>query len=108
MSGSGEIICAVLWRKARQGVSDNVPEVVDGACGSFPQESLALEGGIFDRVEVGRLWRQVSRGRTSLFDGAAHLGTFVGGQVVHNDGVVPIKRGHQHLFDIDLEGDAVH
>ena len=49
----GEVHRTVLRRESWQRGVNNIPQVVDGACGSFPQERLELEKGVLDRVEVG-------------------------------------------------------
>lgn len=49
----GEVHRTGLRCESSQCVVNNIPQVVDGAYGSFPQERLELEKGVLDRVEVG-------------------------------------------------------
>ena len=62
VSGVSEVIAAFLWREAIEQVANRVPEVIDGSLGGFSEERLEFGGYLFDRVEVGRIGRQVTIG----------------------------------------------
>ena len=59
VSGVSEVIAAFLWREAIEQVANRVPEVIDGSLGGFSEERLEFGEYLFDRVEVGRIGRQV-------------------------------------------------
>lgn len=58
---------------------------------------------MFDGVEVGRVWRQVKKGVSSILNGLFHLSSFVEAGVIHDHDAVWRKLGHQVLNDPSVE-----
>ena len=104
VSGVSEVIAAFLWREAIEQVANRVPEVIDGSLGGFSEERLELGEYLFDRVEVGRIGRQVNQTGANRFDGLADALDLVGREVVHDDNISSFQGRGEHLFDISLEG----
>ena len=83
------------------------PGVLDGSLLRLSHPVLDLGEGLFDRVEVGRVGRQVPEPGA---DGADHLpdgGRLVGAEIVHDDDVTGFEHGHELLLDIGPEALAV-
>jgi len=57
---------------------------LDGSGGVLADMSLELGEGIFDRVEVGTVGRQVKQGGAARLDGTPDAGDLVGRQIVHD------------------------
>ena len=87
---------------------NRVSEAVDGACCRLAQDRLELGGSVLDRVEVGRVGRQVTQDRSCGFDDTTHFAILVSRQVVYDNRVVGAHGGRQNLLDIGLERCAVH
>ena len=64
--------------------------------------------GHFDRVEVGRIGRQVEQDGACGLDERTHTGDFVGGQVVHDDDVALGEGRNQFLFEPGQKDFTVH
>ena len=84
-----------------------VPEAVDGALGRLAQERLQLGEGVLDRVEVGRVGREVEQARAGCLDQLSHPRPLVAGQVVHDHDVAGPQLGDEDPLDVGLEGVAV-
>jgi hypothetical protein len=88
-------------------VSDDGPQAFDGSLSGLSQERLELGEGVFDRIEVWRVRRQIEQARTCRLDHLAHLRSFVAGQIVDDDDVALSQFGGQNTLDVSLEGAAV-
>ena len=64
--------------------------------------------GRLDRVEVGRIARQVTQRRTGGLDGFAHTGELMGFEVVDDHDVTALEGGSQALFEIGDKACAGH
>jgi len=64
--------------------------------------------GHLDRVQIGRVWRQVEQFGSSRLNDVAHIFVFMGRQIVHHDDVAGFERGHETLFEIGTEDHPVH
>lgn len=83
------------------------PSVVDGSFLSGSHPVFDLGEGLLDRVEVGRVWRQIPEPGAC---GADHLpdgGRLVGAEIVHDDDVAGLEHWHELLLDIGAEALAV-
>jgi hypothetical protein len=78
-----------------------------GSLGGFAQERLKLGEGVFDRIEVRRVGRQVEETRARRLDPLAGGRPLVAGQVVHDDDVALTQFWNKDALDIGLEGVAV-
>ena len=63
--------------------------------------------GVFDRVEIGTVGREVEQLRAGGLDGGAHGSALVAAEVVHHDDVARLEFRDKDLVDIGLEGGAV-
>ena len=97
----------VYWRPVEQ-LADGVPQAVDGALGGLAQEGLELGEGLLDRVEIGRVGRQVTQLGAARLDRRADADDFVRGEVVHHYDVALHQHWCQHLLDPGEEDRAVH
>ena len=82
-------------------------ERVDAATAGRADDRLQLGEAEFDGVKVGTVWRQIPQGRVGLLDGAADAGDLVHAEVIGDDDVARLQRGHQDLFDVGQEAGAV-
>lgn len=95
-------------RRARR-CRNGVPQGADGAFGRCPQKRLELRaGGVFNRVEVGAVGREIEQRAAGGFYGLSDAICLVGRQVVHDDHVAGREGRHENLLDIGLESHSVH
>jgi hypothetical protein len=66
------LACTFLLLTAYLGLAGLFPACGDLARSGFLQERLELGVGHFDRVEIGRVWRQVAQLGTAPLDCCAH------------------------------------
>jgi len=99
----GEVVLAFVWGDGFQDLGDGIADGVDAPGGGFPEEMLELGEEFFDRVEVGRVFRQEDQPRTSVPYGLTYGLGFVGTEIVHDHDVAGAQCRHEHLFDIDEE-----
>lgn len=102
-----EVVGAFAWCEGSDEAAHDGPEAIDGALGGLAQEGLQLGEGVFDRVEVGAVRRQIQKARADRFDHGAHLGSFVAGEVVHDDDIAWLERRDEDAGDVGLEGVAI-
>lgn len=62
---------------------------------------------MLDRVEVGRVWRQIPEPRACRADDASDGCGFVAAEIVHDDDVALAQNRRELLFDIGAEAFAV-
>src|SRR3546814_13586530 len=62
------IVRAFFWSEAGQCIADSIPEFRDGSGGGFSQDGLEFREGVFDRIEVGTIWRKEQHARAGCFD----------------------------------------
>ena len=103
-----KIVDAFLGREGIEGLTDGVPEGIDGSFGGLSERGLELCEGHLDRIEVRRIGRQVEEVCAPVLDGLADAIDLMAAQVVHDDDVTRAERRSEHLLDIGLEDDAVH
>jgi hypothetical protein len=93
-----------LW----QGVGGGPLECIEGARGGFSHMRLELGEGVFDRIEVGTIRRQIVEFGAAGLNSSSDARDLVGGQIVHDDDVAWTQGGRQHLLDPGEEGFSVH
>jgi hypothetical protein len=84
-------------------VSDVPPGVLDRALLRVSHPVLDLREGLLDRIEVGRIWREIPEAGTGCAD---HLSDGVGlvrAEIVHNDDIAGLEHRHELLLDISTE-----
>jgi hypothetical protein len=69
---------------------------------------LELGEGVFDRVEVGTVGRQVKQGGAARFDDIPDTGDLMGRQIVHDDDIAWPQGRSQHLLAPGEEDFAIH
>jgi hypothetical protein len=84
-------------------VTDVAPSVLDGALLSLPHPMLDLGEGLFDRVEVGRVWRQVPEPGASGLDHLPDSFRLVASEIVENDDIAFVQGWQEKVLDIGAE-----
>ena len=69
---------------------------------------LEFGEGLLDRIEIGRVRRQIEQVGVCRHYGLANAGDLVAGQVVHDDDIAGLEAGGEDLLGIGLESGAVH
>src|SRR3954454_293426 len=87
--------------------SDGRPQPLDRAFGGLAQERLQLSEGVLDRVEIGRVRREVEQACPRRLDQGSHAGPPVTGQVVQDHDIARPQGGDEDLLNIGLERCAV-
>jgi len=64
--------------------------------------------GLFDRVQVWGVGRQITQFRACGFDGVVDVLAFVSAQIVHHDNVAGLEGGNKDLMHISLEALSIH
>ena len=72
------------------------------------RRSFEFGEGLLDRIEIGRVRRQVKQVGADRLYGLPNTSDFVTGQVVHDDDIAGLEAGGENLLGIGLEGDTVH
>jgi len=80
-----QVIRAFLSTEARQERANCSPDLHNGSRFGVTKEFLEFAVSHLDRVEVGGIFRQVPKRRSSLFDDLANAGTDVYPAVVDDD-----------------------
>jgi len=83
-------------------------ERIEGSSSGFAHVCLELGEGVFDRVEVGTVGRQVEKFGVLSLDRIPDAGDLVGGQVVHDDDIAWLQSRRQHLLDPSEKAFSVH
>ena len=83
------------------------PSVLDGALLSLPHPVLDLGEGLFDWVEVGRVWRQVPEPGASSLDHLPDSFRLVASEIVENDDVAFAQGWQEKVLHISAEAFAV-
>ncbi len=81
--------------------------VVDGALLGGAHPVLDLGEGLFNRIEVGRVWRQIPEPSAGRFDQAAQGSRLVAAEIVHDDDVARLKLRNENLLNIGAEAFSV-
>ena len=79
--------------------SDSVPQCWNGALTSLAQQGFEFSEGLFDRIEVWRIGRQIDEAGAGGFDHLLYACHFVGRQIVHDE---DIADEHQLVRDLFL------
>lgn len=69
---------------------------------------LEFGEGIFDRIEIGTVGRQIAEFGATGLDGLPDADDLVGGQIVHDNDVAWAQGWRQHLLDPGEEALSVH
>jgi hypothetical protein len=83
------------------------PCIVESTFLGLPHPMLDLAKGLLDRIEVGRIGRQVPQPRAGLSDQLSDGGGFVAAQIVHDDNVARFQDGHELLLDVSSKAHTI-
>lgn len=83
------------------------PGVLDGALLSLPHPMFDLGEGLFDRVEVRRVWRQVPEPGAGSLDHLPDGIRLVASEIVENDDVAFAQGWQEKVLHISAEAFAV-
>ena len=83
------------------------PSVIDGSLLGGSHPVFDLGEGLLDRVEVGRVWRQIPEPGACGADHLPDSRRLVGAEIVHDDDVAGLEHRHELLLDIGAEAVAV-
>jgi hypothetical protein len=75
----GEVVSAFGGCEEVEQATDRRPETIDGSLGGLAQQRLELGEGLFDRIEVRRVGRQVEKARARRLDPLAGRRPLVAG-----------------------------
>ena len=73
---------AFLCAEIRNDATDPTQETRNGVLGRFAQMRLEFAEGLFDRVEVGRIFREINQHRSRRLDRLRDTGDLVDRQIV--------------------------
>ena len=95
------------WGNRRESLDDGVGDGVEGSGRGLSNEAFDLGEDLFDRIEVGRIFRKEQETGSSGLDGLSHRLSFVRSEIVEHDDVVGLERWDQKLLDIGAKALAV-
>jgi hypothetical protein len=95
-----QVIGAFLSTEGRQERSNGSVNLCNGSRFGAPEELLEFAVSHLDRVEVRRVFRQVSQCRSTPFDDLANARTHVRPAIVNHDRVTAAQRWTQTLLQI--------
>src|SRR5713226_6224739 len=108
VSGVSEEVCAFVRFELLQRIGGGSLKCIEGSGGGLSYMRLELGEGIFDRIEVGTVGRQIVEFGAADFNSLPDAGNLVGGQIVHDDDVAMAQGWRQHLLDPGQERFSVH
>ena len=103
-----EIVAAFPWAEGRDDQPNSATEPRNRSLSCFAQMCLQFAEGLFDRVEVGRILRQITQRCSNSFDGVPNAYGLVSAKIVHDDDIATIEGRNQTLLDIRDESQSVH
>lgn len=83
------------------------PSILDGALLSLPHPMFDFGEGLFDRVEVGRVWRQVPEPGASSLDHLPDVFRLVASEIVENDDVAFAQGWQENVLHVTAEAFTV-
>src|SRR6266545_3191287 len=98
-----EVIGTFLSSEALKKRANGPAQTGHCSLGSLAQECLEFAERHLDRIEVGRVLRQVAQGRSRVLDRLTDGCSFVDIDVVDDDDIAATKRGDQALLDVGPE-----
>src|SRR3954466_7117824 len=95
-----EIVGTFLWAELRDERANCSIEARNSSRCNLAEECLEFAVSHLDRVEVGRVFRQVTKGRVRFLDRCPNVRPEMDAAIVHHNNVVTFERGNQALHDI--------
>src|SRR3954471_9858369 len=102
-----EVVGAFDGCEAVDEAPDGGPKALNGPLGGFAQERFELGEGILNRVEIGRVRREIKQACTRRLDQGSHSRSLVARQVVQDHDITRPQGGDENLLNIGLERRAV-
>jgi hypothetical protein len=100
-------VVALAWSEELEGGRDQRADLIEGSWPRRSQERFQFREGEFDRIEVGAVGGEEPHVRTSRFDGRLDRRLFVCREVVQDNDIPWVERGHQDLLDVREERGVV-
>ena len=79
-----DVVPTLLRREEHERRSDKRQHVIERSWSRGTEERFKFGERLFDRIEVGTVWRQKAELRADRFDGGADLWLFVHGEIVEH------------------------
>ena len=102
-----EVVGGILGRNSGERFGESMLEGGDRAGLEGAQLLFNLCPAFFDRVEIGRVRRQVTERGAGLFNEIPDAIHFMGSQIVHDDELAGLQLRAQDVFEISPEDIAV-
>jgi len=90
----------ILRRNGQQSLFERLDQIGKGSGLETTQDGLDLRPSQFNRVEVGRVRRQIDQVCSTRTDQLFQPGDFVSGKIVHEQNVTGLESGDDTLLDI--------
>lgn len=103
-----KVIAALGRLEARQRRADGVPKHIARATARFPEDRFQFPKCVFDRIQIGTVFRQKPEARPDVFNRTAHRRALVTRQVVQDDDVPGGQRRDEDLLDVGEEARAIN
>ena len=97
-----QVIATLLGADGAYDLADAAAKPVYGSLCGFAQMRFDFAEAILDRVEIGRVLRQIPQRRIGRFNRLAHPLYFVRRQIIHNNDIATLERWDKklpHPFD---------
>ena len=95
-----EVIGAFLRAECGHDGANPARKTRDGSFGCLSQLRLEFAEGLFDRVEVRRVFRKITQFGSSRLNHRAHAGYLVDRKAVHHHDIAALKCRHKTFFEI--------
>jgi len=106
--GVTQEIPTFLWREGLHHATDSAQQARDGVLGCLAQVRLQFAESHFDRIEIGRIGRQIKQRRPCCFDCLPDAGHLVDRQVVHQDDVAAPEGRNKTSLHISQKQGSIH
>src|SRR5580704_9771168 len=100
----GTFLTAKMWDER----ADCSGEPWNISRGALAQECLEFAVGHLDRIEVGRIFRQITKRRSGFLDRLANARSKMDSAVIHHHNIVALERWHQAALHIGEEHLSIH
>ena len=107
VAAMSDVVGKVAALESIEQLTAGIPKAFHCSLFGFADERFQFAEGLFDRIEVGTVGREIEQMRARRLDSGPHRRTLVARKIVHHHDVTGLECGHEHLVDIGLEGDAV-
>lgn len=101
-------IGAFLWTERLYDATDPAQQAWNCVLGGLAQMRLQFAERHLDRIEVGRVWRQITQCRARRFDRLGNAGHLVHWQIIHRDDVAALECWNQTLPHVKQKHGSIH